>query len=54
MRDNYLRTRTLETEKFQTAEFVPRRVQGLTLPLAAAGKTAFQIHRRHDGARCHG
>lgn len=43
MRDNYLRGRTLETEKFPTAVFVPRRVQGLALPLATSGKTAFQF-----------
>jgi polyisoprenoid-binding protein YceI len=43
MRDNYLRGRTLEVEKFPKAEFVPRRVQGLALPLAAAGQSSFQI-----------
>jgi hypothetical protein len=35
MRDNYVRTRTLEVEKFPKAEFALRRVQGLTLPLAS-------------------
>jgi polyisoprenoid-binding protein YceI len=43
MRDNYLRGRTLETEKFPTAEFIPRRVQGLALPIPASGKASFQL-----------
>jgi polyisoprenoid-binding protein YceI len=43
MRDNYVRNRTLEVEKFPKAEFVPRRVQGLALPLATAGQVSFQI-----------
>jgi polyisoprenoid-binding protein YceI len=43
MRDNYVRNRTLEVEKFPKAEFVPRRVQGLALPLASAGQVSFQI-----------
>lgn len=32
-RDNYIRTRTLEVDKFPMLEFVPNRVKGLTLPL---------------------
>jgi polyisoprenoid-binding protein YceI len=32
-RDNYIRTRTLETDKFPVLEFVPSRTKGLTLPL---------------------
>jgi polyisoprenoid-binding protein YceI len=43
MRDNYLRGRTLEVEKFPAAEFVPRRVQGLALPLPTSGKATFQL-----------
>jgi polyisoprenoid-binding protein YceI len=43
MRDNYLRTRTLEVEKFPKAEFVPRRVQGLTLPLPSTGQVSFDL-----------
>lgn len=43
MRDNYVRNRTLEVEKFPKADFVPRRVQGLALPLASAGQVSFQI-----------
>lgn len=33
MRDGYIRTRTLETEKYPMLEFVPKRVQGLPTPL---------------------
>jgi polyisoprenoid-binding protein YceI len=33
LRDNYIRTRVLETDKFPTLEFVPKRVVGLTPPL---------------------
>jgi polyisoprenoid-binding protein YceI len=43
MRDNYIRGRTLETEKFPRAEFVPRRAQGLPVPLSTSGKAAFQL-----------
>jgi polyisoprenoid-binding protein YceI len=32
-RDNFIRTRTLETDKFPVLEFVPTRTKGLTLPL---------------------
>lgn len=32
-RDGYIQQRTLETEKFPTAEFVPRKTEGLPLPL---------------------
>jgi polyisoprenoid-binding protein YceI len=33
MRDGYIRSRTLETDKFPLLEFVPRRAQGLPIPL---------------------
>jgi polyisoprenoid-binding protein YceI len=42
-RDNYLRTRTFETEKFPMAEFVPRRIQGVPSPLPATGQAGFQL-----------
>jgi len=42
-RDNYLRTRTFETEKFPQAEFVPRRVQGLPNPFPTMGQAGFQL-----------
>ncbi len=35
MRDNYIRTRVLETDKFPNMVFVPKRVAGLPLPLAS-------------------
>jgi polyisoprenoid-binding protein YceI len=42
-RDNYLRDRTLQTGRFPLAEFVPRRIAGVTLPLPTSGKAAVQI-----------
>jgi len=42
-RDNFLRTRTLETEKFPMVEFVPRRIQGLPSPFPANGQAGFQL-----------
>ncbi len=42
-RDAWLRENTLHTARFPTARFVPRRQQGLTLPLPAAGTVAFQL-----------
>jgi polyisoprenoid-binding protein YceI len=35
LRDGYLRNRVLETDKFPTLEFVPKRAQGLQMPLAS-------------------
>ena len=35
MRDGYIQSRTLETEKFPTLEFVPRKAVGLPAPLPA-------------------
>jgi polyisoprenoid-binding protein YceI len=35
MRDGFIQSRTLETEKFPTIEFVPRRAVGLPVPLPA-------------------
>jgi polyisoprenoid-binding protein YceI len=45
LRDNYLRTRTFEVEKFPTLEFVPRRAQGLTYPFpsGAGAQAGFQL-----------
>lgn len=42
-RDAFLRENTLHTDKFPFAEFVPRRVAGLTLPLPATGSVKFQL-----------
>jgi polyisoprenoid-binding protein YceI len=36
MRDGYVQRRVLETEKFPTAEFVPRRAEGAPFPLPTA------------------
>jgi len=43
MRDGYVQKRTLETEKFPLAEFVPKKVQGLPSPLPTMGQSGFQI-----------
>ena len=43
MRDGYIQKRTLETEKYPTAVFVPKAVQGLAFPLPARGQTGFQM-----------
>jgi polyisoprenoid-binding protein YceI len=47
MRDGYVKNRTLETDKFPTAEFVAKRIQGVTFPLPApdrpTGQTGFQL-----------
>ncbi len=43
MRDNYLRTRTFETERFPTVEFVPKRIQGVPSPLPVQGQAGFQL-----------
>ena len=46
LRDNYLRNRVLETEKFPTLEFVPKRAEGLRAPLPGTPEVhivAFQM-----------
>ena len=43
MRDGFVRDRTLETAKFPTMEFVPKRVVGLTGPLPSMGQAGFQL-----------
>jgi polyisoprenoid-binding protein YceI len=45
MRDGYVQSRTLETEKFPTLEFVPRRAAGLPTPLPAGmqAQAGFQL-----------
>jgi polyisoprenoid-binding protein YceI len=45
MRDNYVRTRTLEIEKFPMLDIVPKRLVGLTAPLPAGNQAqaGFQI-----------
>jgi polyisoprenoid-binding protein YceI len=43
LRDGYIQKRTLETDKFPFAEFVPKRVVGLTSPVPNTGQTGFQL-----------
>jgi len=42
-RDAFLRENTLHTNRFPTAEFVPRRQQGLPSPLPSSGKVTFTL-----------
>jgi polyisoprenoid-binding protein YceI len=42
-RDNYLRRRTLETEKYPTVTFVPTEARGLPFPLPPTGSVPFQL-----------
>lgn len=43
MRDGYIQKRTLETDKFPLAEFVPKRITGLATPMPNTGQTGFQL-----------
>jgi polyisoprenoid-binding protein YceI len=43
MRDAYIQKATLETDKFPTADFVPRRIQGINRPLPETGQTTFHL-----------
>lgn len=42
-RDNFIRTRTLETEQYPTATLVPTEFRGLTWPLPASGTVTFEL-----------
>lgn len=42
-RDNFIKQDTLQVRQFPTAEFVPTKVSGLTLPLAASGTFTFTL-----------
>nr|PZN89214.1 MAG: hypothetical protein DIU52_14525 [bacterium] len=42
-RDNYVRRRTLETETYPTAVFVPTELRGLSFPLPTSGESTFEI-----------
>jgi polyisoprenoid-binding protein YceI len=42
-RDGYVRNRTLETEKYPYAEFVPTKLQGLPVMIPTQGQTGFQL-----------
>ena len=42
MRDGYVKNRTLETDKFPTAEFVPRKLEGAPSPLPAPDRPTAQ------------
>ena len=42
-RDNFVKNDTLQVRQFPTAEFVPTKTSGLTLPLATSGTFAFTL-----------
>jgi polyisoprenoid-binding protein YceI len=43
MRDGYLQKRTLETDKFPTAVFVPKTLTGIPTPFPNSGQAGFQL-----------
>ena len=42
-RDNFIKNDTLQVRQFPTAQFVPMKTSGLTLPLAASGTFTFTL-----------
>jgi polyisoprenoid-binding protein YceI len=42
-RDNFVKMDTLQTRQFPTAEFLPTKTSGLTLPLPASGEFTFKL-----------
>jgi polyisoprenoid-binding protein YceI len=42
-RDNFVRTRTLETDKFPYAEFAPTRIEGLPVMIPTQGQVGFTL-----------
>jgi polyisoprenoid-binding protein YceI len=42
-RDNFIKTKTLETDKYPLAEFVPTKLQGLPVMIPTQGQTGFQL-----------
>ena len=42
-RDNYIRTRTFETDKYPMAEFVPTKIQGIPTMIPFQGQTGFEL-----------
>jgi len=42
-RDGYVKNRTLETEKFPMAEFVPTKITGISLMIPTQGQTGVQL-----------
>ena len=42
-RDNFIKNDTLQVRQFPTAQFVPTKTSGLTLPLAASGTFSFTL-----------
>lgn len=43
MRDNFVRTRTLQTDKYQFAEFVPTKITGVPTMIPFQGQTGFEL-----------
>ncbi len=42
-RDNFIKTKTLETDKYPLAEFVPTKLQGIPAMIPTQGQTGFQL-----------
>jgi len=45
-RDQFIKDNTLQTRRFPTAEFVPEKTSGLTLPLPVSGEFTFTLSGR--------
>jgi polyisoprenoid-binding protein YceI len=43
MRDNFVRTRTLQTDQYQFAEFVPTKITGVPTMIPFQGQTGFEL-----------
>ena len=43
MRDNFAKTRTLETDKYPLAEFIPTKIEGLPLMIPTNGQNGFKL-----------
>jgi polyisoprenoid-binding protein YceI len=43
MRDGFIRNRTLETDKYPLAEFIPTKITGLPLMIPTQGQTGFEL-----------
>src|SRR5262249_52446946 len=43
LRDGYIQKRTLETDKFPTAEFVPKMLTGVPVPFPTKGQSGYKL-----------
>lgn len=43
IRDNFIKRVTLQTNQFPTMDFVPKQVQGLSMPVPTSGQASFKL-----------